>query len=192
MGDWVIRHVTKKVAGITPGPEGTTETYTKRVSLPAEVFGKAAATTPTIVTLDNLTLYAFTLNADLMTFKFSLPGDYDSGPLRFNVIWTNDGGADDNGLNVRWQFDFQVSTEGGILSGSHTDSPKTAEDTYLGAQGNVEMRTPFIEIPAEDFVGQECVFIKLTAVTPVGAALTCNPRLVGICFAYTASRVVLT
>jgi len=81
--------------------------------------------------------------------------------------------------------------EGDVISGSHTNSPKTVEDTYASASGWVEHHTANMEIAEADFSGKECIYLKLSAITPSGTALSCEPHLLGICFAYTAKRYLV-
>lgn len=164
----------------------TDATRTKTVPMSADAFGRPNANPPGIVDQDNLTLYTFTLNTDKLTINFPVPWDYASGDIIFNVIWTNDGGVDDNGKFVKWQLDYQVGVEGDVISGSHANSPKVIEDAYPSASGFVETHTGDMTIAAADFAGKQCIFVKLSAVTPAGAALTCEPHLVGMCYAYTA------
>lgn len=164
-------------------------TYTKTVSIPGDQFGRPNTNPPTVVDQDNLTLYSFTVNTDQMTWKFPIPSDYDSGPFQFWVVWTNDGGTDDNGKNVKWQLSYQVGKEGDVISGSHVNSPKSVEDTYASALGWVEHHTATMSIAAIDFGGKTCIFIQIMAVTPSGTALSCEPHMLGVCFSYTAKRV---
>lgn len=166
-------------------------TVVKTVSMSADEFGRPNTNPPEIVDQDNLTLYSFTLNTDKLTLKFPAPYDYDSGDIEFQVIWTNDGGTDDNGKNVKWQIDYQVGSEGDVISGSHANSPKTVEDTYESASGFVEHHTAFVAIAAADFAGEQCIFIKLSAITPPATALSCEPHLIGLCRRYTAKRIVV-
>ena len=121
-----------------------------------------------------------------MTLKFPIPPDYVSGDITFFVVWTNDGGADDDGLNAKWQLDYQTAAEGDAINGSHANSPKAIEDAYVGAVGWVEHHTAVMTIAAADFAGKLCIFLKFSAVTPAGAALTCEPHLIGVCYSYTA------
>lgn len=166
-------------------------TYSKTFAIDADEFGRPFTNPPDVVDQDNLTLYSFTLNTDKMTYKFPVPTDYDSGAFEFMVVWTNDGGVDDNGLAVKWQLDYQVGDEGDVISGSHANSPKSTEDTYDSASGWVEHHTDWMSIAEADFSGKLCIFLKLSAVTPTGAALTCEPHLLGMCFRYTAKRYPL-
>ena len=112
---------------VSPATRGT---FSKKVSLPAEEFGKPNTNPPGIVDQDNLTLYNFTLDTDRVTYKFPVPNDYAGGDIYFSILWTNDGGVDDNGLAAKWQLDYQVGDEGDVISGSHASSPKSTEDTY--------------------------------------------------------------
>lgn len=65
-------------------------------------------------------------------------------------------------------------------------SPKVAEDAYGSDSGFVETHTDDMTIAEADFAGKQCIFIKLSAVTPAGTALTCEPHLIGMCYTYTA------
>ena len=85
---------------------GSETFYTCEGFLPADQFGKPQTDPPAIVDQDNVTLYAFTVDADKATIKFPTPINYVSGPLDFSVAWTNDGGVDDNGKNVKVQLDY--------------------------------------------------------------------------------------
>lgn len=161
-------------------------TYTVVSSTGADLFGRPNLNPPTVVDIDNVTLYRFTLNVDRMTMKMPVPSDYNFGPLSFGPIWTNDGGEDDNGRNVRWQLDYQVASEGDVISGSHANSPKTVDDTYASALGWVEHHAPFADIAEADFVGEQCLFVRISAITPAAPALTCEPHLIGICHMYRA------
>lgn len=163
-------------------------TFTKTESTPADAFGRPNTNPPGIVDQDNLTLYAFTVGTDRMTFKFPVPSDYDSGGLSFRIIWTNDGGVDDQNKNVKWQIDYQVGTEGDAINGSHANSPKTVQDTYTSASGWIEHRTGLMTIAATDFAADDCVYMKISAIAPTGTALSCDPHLIGICKVYTAKR----
>ena len=154
------------------------------VSVPADAFGRPNLNPPTVVDVDNVTLYSFVLNTDKVTFKLPVPYDYRSGDFEFWVVWTNDGGADDDGRNVKWQLDYQTATEGDPVNGNHANSPKTVEDAYVGAVGHIEHHTDIMTIGSADFAGKLCVYLKLSAVTPTAPALTCDPHLIGVCFRY--------
>jgi len=161
-------------------------TYTKTVSIPADALGKPAANNPTVVDINNVTLYKFTVNTDFLTYKLPVPSDYASGGLKFNVVWTNDGGNDDNGKNVRAQFDYQMATEGEVINGSHANSPKNVNDTYVSATGWVEHRSDYVTIADTDFDADSCVYVKTSFVTAPITALTDEPHLIGVCLQYTA------
>ena len=159
--------------------------YNQRLtSLPADEFGKPFTDPPGVVDIDNVTLYEFTLNTDKMTYKFPVPLDYDSGDMTFFVVWTNDGDTDDNGKDVKWQLDYQTATMGDAIDGSHANSPKVINDTYTSDTGWIEHHTGLMTIAAADFAGKTCIYLKLSAITPDGAALTCKPHLMGVCFSY--------
>lgn len=160
--------------------------YTKTESISLDAFGKPAANTPTVVDQDNVTLYSFTVNTDFVTYKFPVPEDYASGGLKFRAVWTNDGGVDDNGKNVKAQFAYQVAAEGEAISGSHANSPKTVSDAYTSASGWIEHRTAYVTIADGDFNVGDCIFLKVSFVTADPTVLSCEPHMIGICFQYTA------
>lgn len=161
-------------------------TFTKIIAVGANNFGRPNTDPPTVVDVDNITLYAFTLNTDKMTYSFPVPPDYNSGALHFSVVWTNDGNVDDNDKFAKWRLDYQTAAEGDVVNGSHANSPKSAEDEYDSDTGYIEHHTSWMTIASSDFAGEECIFIKISAVTPTGAALTCDPHLIGICIRYQA------
>lgn len=164
-------------------------THSVTISLDSDNFGRPNVNPPTLVTQDNIQLWKFTLDTDQMFHKFPLPHDYAGGDVTFSVIWTNDGGTDDDGLAVKWQLDYQISATGDPVSGSHANSPESIEDTYIGSTGWVDHLSGVMTITAADLSGKFCIFAKLSAITPVGTPLTCEPHLIGICFTYTAYNV---
>lgn len=165
----------------------------RNMSLSAETFGRPNLNPPSQVEQDNLILYSFTLDTDKIFFKFAIPFDIHIGDgsvgISMALRWTNDGGVDDDGKNVLWRFDYQLGKSGTPISGSYVNSPKYVGDTYDGASGWLEHQTDFIVIPDSEFVGQECIFVKVSAITPTAPALTCEPHLIGACMKYMASRL---
>jgi len=168
----------------TLGKSGAT--YLKTVSIAADALGKPAANNPTVKDQDNVTLYSFAVNTDFLTYKMPVPADYASGGLKLNVVWTNDGGNDDNEKNVRAQFDYQVSAEGEAVSGSHDNSPKNVNDTYTSALGWIEHRSAYVTIADADFDANDCIYVKVSFVTAPATALTGTPHLIGVCLQYIA------
>lgn len=169
--------------GFSPATKGT---YSKEVDIPADNLGLPNDFPPSLVDQDNITLYAFTVDTDRMTLKFEITPDYAGGDIDLFVMWTNDGGVDDNGLNAKWEIAYQVSDEGEAVSGSHANSPKTVEDTYASDSGFIEHWTDVMTIAAADFFGKHHMFLKLRAIT-VADPLTCDPHLICLCFMYTAT-----
>ena len=161
--------------------------YSKTVSIPVESIGRPNTNPPTVVDVGNLRLLEFTLNTDTVSIKISRPNDWVIGGLNFYVVWTNDGGVDDNGKAVKVQMDYQTASEGDVITGSHANSPKTVEDTYPSATGAIEVHTDSMTIAQADFENEACIFCKFTFITPTGAALTCEPRMIGLCLQYNAS-----
>ena len=185
MAYWI--HHTLNPTEIVVGTS-TTETYERLDVIPVEALGRPPTNPPTVVIQDNLTLLSFTLNTERVAFKFPLPADYVSGPLSVACVWTNDGGTDDNGRNVRWQMSFQTANWDESVAGDHAHSPLILDDTYESTQGWILHQTPYMAIEAADL--KHCQFLRLMALTPLGSALTCEPHLVGVCRKYLARRVL--
>ena len=178
----------KNLVGFNPRQiiGATGPVFLNTLSVANEALGKPAANNPTVVDQDNITLLSFTVNTDFVTYKLPVPSDYASGGLKFSAVWTNDGGVDDNGKNVRLQIDYQVSAEGEIVSGSHANSPKNVNDAYTSAAGWIDCKTDYVTIADADFSAGDCLFLKISFVTAPATVLTCEPHLIGICQQYTA------
>lgn len=161
-------------------------TRIEKKHLNAAALGRPNAQPPDIVIQDNVEFLAFTVNTDRVFYDWDIPEDYDSGDLNIQVEWTNDGGADDNGLEAKVQIDYQTYAEGDVLSGSHANSPKSIEDTYTSATGWIFHITGAMTIAAADFAGKHGVSMKISFVTPTGGALTAEPHLKGIQILYLA------
>lgn len=166
---------------------GAEDVYLKYMSINVESLGLPNTNPPVVVDQDNLRLLRFTLNTDSVSVKLPKPVDYVSGALNFSVYWTNDGGVDDNGKTVKAQMSYQTTSEGDPVSGNHANSPKTVEDTYASASGWIEHHSSAMTIAAADFVDEECIFAKISFITPTGTALTCEPHLIGLCLSYLAT-----
>lgn len=166
----------------SPATKGT---YSKEVKVPAAQFGLPPDNPPTIVDQDNITLYKFTVDTDRMFYLLDIAEDYASGDIGIIIMWTNDGGADDNGKNVKWQIDYQVSGAGDPVSGSHA-GPKSVEDAYASDSGWIEHHTAAMAIAAADFSGKHHILLKLSAVEAPAVVLTCEPHLICMCYYYTA------
>lgn len=169
-----------------------TGTITKTKQLDIDALTKPPVNPPTVVTQDNTIMLEFTVDTDELYKNFPVPDDYaQTGGLGFHVMWTNDGGVDDNGLNVKVQLSNQTSAVGDSIAGNHANSPKTTEDTYTSASGHILHRTEVMTIAHADVSGMNCVHVQIMFVTPAGGALTCDPRMLGMCVVYTAYQVVL-
>lgn len=167
------------------------DTFDKLFTIAYEEFGKPPTNPPAIEVIGNLVAGAFTVDTDQVFMKMPVPG-YDhseAGGIYIQVIWTNDGGTDDNGKNVKFEISYLLATEGDVVSGSSPGSPKTVEDTYVGGVGHVEHHTGWINIPQSELDGKYCLFIRLMAVTPSGTPLTAEPRVLGVCFKYLAKMI---
>ena len=166
-------------------------TYTKLDQLSYESMGKqGGGNPPTDQPMGNTLTGAFTLNTDEVFKNFPIPDDYaGSGGITLFPVWTNDGDTDDSGKAVKAQITYACTAALEVVSG--TDGTLTEEDTYPSATGGqlVLMGTG-MNIPHAALSGKLCVHIKLMFVTPTAAALTCEPRLVGICRQYLAYQII--
>ncbi len=143
-------------------------------------LGRPNLNPPDVVIEDNVQLFAFTLNTDIVFGFWDVTQNYAGGDLIIKVEWTNDGSINEVGDAVKVQIDYQVLTVGQVLSGSHANSPKTTEDTYPNNLGWVFNITESMTIAAADFVGAHGVYFKLSFVTPGGGAISGDPHLVGL------------
>ncbi len=164
----------------------SSHSFTEKKHLNAAALGRPNVDPPNIVIQDNVELLAFTVDTDRVFYDWDVPTEYDGGDLQIQAEWTNDGGVDDNGLDVKVQIDYQTYGEGDSLAGSHANSPKSIEDTYTSASGWIFHITGSMTIAAADFAGKHGVSMKISFVTPAGGALTGDPHLKGIQVFYAA------
>ncbi len=165
---------------------GRIHKFLEKSHIPAAALGRPNVNPPNIVIQDNVELLAFTVGTDRVFYAWDVPPDYDGGDLQIQAEWTNDGGVDDNGLDVKVQIDYQTYDTGDPLSGSHANSPKSIEDTYTSASGWIFNVTGLMTIAAADFAGKHGITMKISFVTPAGGALTADPHLVCIQLLYNA------
>ncbi len=158
----------------------TDATRIEKRHLNAMALGKPNINPPNIVIQDNIELLAFTVGTDRVLYDWDVPEDYAGGDLQIQAEWTNDGGVDDNGLDVKVQIDYQTYDAGDAVSGSHANSPKSIEDTYTSASGWIFHITGAMTIAAADFAGKHGISLKISFVAPAGGALTADPHLKGI------------
>ena len=157
------------------------------IHLTAAALGRPNTNPPSIVQQDNTELLAFTVGTDQIYYGWEVPEDYDSGDLIIRAHWTNDGGSDDQNLDIKVQVDYQTYNEqGDSVAGNHANSPKSIEDTYLSDSGWIIYTTGDMTIEAADFATEHIVALKISFVAPAGGALTCDPHLVALMIEYTA------
>ena len=161
-------------------------TYSKHVHLPTGLLGRPNISPPTIVIQDNIKLLAFTVDTDRVFYTWKVPDDYAGGNLDIVAHWTNDGGVDDLNKNVKAQIDYQTYSDGDPVSGSHANSPKSIDDTYLSAAGWIFHTTGAMTIAAADFNTKHEMAIKLSFITALPTVLTCEPHLDSLMLTYTA------
>lgn len=155
-------------------------TRLEKVHLNAAELGRPNVNPPDIVIQDNIELLAFTVGTDRVFYDWDIPEDYDSGDIILQAEWTNDGGVDDNGLDIKVQIDYQTYAEGDPVSGNNANSPKSIEDTYTSASGWIFHVTGSMTIATTDFAGKHGISMKASFVAPAGGALTAEPHLKGI------------
>ncbi len=158
----------------------STITATEKIHLNAAALGRPNVNPPNIVIQDNIELLAFSVGTDRVFYDWDVPNNYAGGDLQIQAEWTNDGGVDDDGLDVKVQIDYQTFEMGDPVSGSHANSPKSIEDTYTSASGWIFHVTGSMTIAAADFAGKHGVAMKISFVAPAGGALTAEPHLVGV------------
>ena len=73
-----------------------------------------------------------------------------------------------------------------MISGSHANSPKTADDAYTSASGWVSHTAPEMTIAHADITGQHALGLRGIFVTPDGTTITCDPHLISIGLTYEA------
>ncbi|GAH38886.1 unnamed protein product, partial [marine sediment metagenome] len=129
--------------------------FTKHVHLDVAAFKIPAAGAPAVVVQDNIAMLSFNQNdSESAYLRWVIPDEYAGGDLTMIVIWTNDGGVDDNTKNVRWQVNYRdISGAGASIVGSNANSPKTIDDTYTSATGYLIHFADPAAIAAADFAG---------------------------------------
>ncbi len=162
----------------------TDATRSVTMHLPAAALGRPNVNPPDIVLQDNTEMLAFTVGTDQLFVSWEVPDTYAGGDLVVTAHWTNDGGVDDNGLDVKAQVDYQTYDDGEAISGDHANSPKDIEDTYASAAGWIMFTTGAMTIAAADFAGKHIVAMKFSFVAPAGGALTAEPHLLGFMITY--------
>ncbi len=155
-------------------------TAPEKIHLNAAALGRPNVNPPSIIIQDNVELLAFIVGTERAFYDWDVPENYAGGDIQIQAEWTNDGGVDDDGLDVKVQIDYQTYAMGDPLSGSHANSPKSIEDTYTSASGWIFHITGPMTIAAADFAGKHGITMKISFVAPAGGALTAEPHLKGI------------
>jgi len=164
-------------------------TYTKVIHIPSLELSRPNTNPPAIVQQDNIMLMAFSVDTDVLYYTWLKPTDYAGGDVNIAFGWTNDGGTDDNGLNVKARLDYQTFALGDPLDGSHASSPQYVEDTYTSDTGWILHKTGDITIGESALTGKNGLSFKISFVTPSGSALTCDPHLAFFHIEYTAYKL---
>lgn len=152
----------------------------EHIHLSPGLLGKPGVGKPDIVTQDNAKMLAFTVNTDEFFYEWAVPDDYAGGGLEIRVHWTNDGGVDDNGKNIKFQLSYQVCEIGGSIAGNHANSPKTVEDAYTSGAGWVPHTSPAMTIAHADIIGKHAVHMRGSFITAPATVLSCEPHLISI------------
>lgn len=155
-------------------------TKTEHEHLSTGLLGWPNISPPSIVIQDNTKMLAFTVNSDDFFYAWTVPDDYAGGGLKVVIHWTNDGGVDDNGKNIKFQLSYQVYSDGDSIAGDHANSPKTADDTYTSDVGWGPHTSPFMTIAHADIAGKHAISIRGMFITADPTALTCEPHLLSV------------
>jgi len=166
-------------------------TYTKNVRIPASQLGKNVTHPPAINNYGITNVYEFTVNTDAAYYKFGVPGDYASGDIAINILWTRSTtGNDESAKTVKWQVKNLVVDLSGenCNSGEVTDA---VQDSYDSASttDQIVYFTSSITIAAEEFNDMEIIIMEISAVTVDSGVALSEPALVSMGFTYTANRV---
>ena len=166
--------------------------YTHREHLGVGTFRIPAAGAPANNVQDNTAMLGFNQNdtEDAYT-SWEVPSRYAGGDLGVQMHWTNDGGIDDNGKNVRWEVNYQTMDDGDSVAGNHASSPKVIDDTYTSATGYLMHTSPMAAIAAADFAAAHEIRIRLTALAAAPVQLTGESQLTGILLMYDAWSTVI-
>lgn len=165
--------------------------YSKPVHLDTAHFKIPAAGGPAIATQDNTSMLSFAQNDTESVFlSWEVPADYAGGDLEMQIHWTNDGGVDDNGKNVRWEVNYQTVADFGSIAGDHANSPKLLDDTYTSATGHLFHTTVMSAIAAADFAAAHEIHIRLTAIAAAAVQMTGESQFIALMLVYDAWSVV--
>ncbi|GAI86369.1 unnamed protein product [marine sediment metagenome] len=166
----------------------TDTTIVKHVHLDVGRFKIPADPAPAVVVQDNVAMLSFAQNGTESAYlRWVIPDDYAGGDLTIIIVWTNDGGVDDNGKNVKWQLNYQVVTgPGASIEGDHANSPKTINDTYTSDTKHLVHMTDPTTLAAADFAGDHGIVFRLTAVVADPTQLTGEALFLGAAINYTA------
>ena len=151
------------------------------------LLGKKNLGPPDIVIQDNTKMLAFTVDTDDFFYSWEVPLDYAGGGLGVVIHWTNDGGADDNGKNVKFQLNYQTFGENSdSIAGSHANSPKTVSDAYTSDVGWVSHTSPTMTIVDGNFADKHEITFRGRFITADATVLTCEPHLISVGLTYLA------
>lgn len=163
-----------------------TSTYHEPTITP-EYNANAPGQQPDLGLISTTLVSEFTVNTDSAYRIFKIPSNYVTG-ASFHVHWTKESGVagntNQNGNAVRWRISYTVSPGGGA-DVNVAPTVIEVEDTYDDAGTTTRIMQRTANVAASGFVATYYVAICVEAVTPVGAALTCDPALVTADLTYT-------
>ena len=162
-------------------------TYTQRLHVGIGTFKIPAAGAPDVFVQDNTVMLSFNPNGTEDSYiSWEIPPDYAGGDLEVLLHWTNDGGVDDNGKNIRLQLNYQSMVNTTVVSGNHANSPKTINDTYTSASGWIFHTTDAATIAAADFSTQHQINFRLTAIAAAVTQMTGEVHILAMMLQYSA------
>jgi hypothetical protein len=163
-----------------------TRTYHEPTVTP-ESNANAPGQQPSLGLIGTSLVAEYTVNTDTAYRIFKVPGNYVTGAA-FHIHWTKEssagGDGDQSGNAVRWRISYTVSPG----SGADINVAPTVievEDTYDDAGTTTRIMHRTADMDAPGFIQNYYVTVCVEAITPVGAALTCEPALVTADLTYT-------
>ena len=175
--DELITEFTSLVGG--PAALETTRSYHEPTITP-ESGSNAPGQQPSLSLVGTTVVAHYTVNTDNSYRIFKIPSNYVDGAA-FHVHWTKEGGAggdgNQNGNATRWRISYTVSPGNGADI-NVAPTVLEVEDTYDDAGTTTRIMHRTASVVASGFVPNYYVAMCIEAITPVGAALTCEPALV--------------
>lgn len=172
--------------GSQSATKDATRTYHEPTVTP-ESNANAPGQQPSLGLIGTSLVAEYTVNTDTAYRIFKVPSNYVTGAA-FHIHWTKESGAggdgDQSGNAVRWRISYTVSPGNGADI-NVAPTVIEVEDTYDDAGTTTRIMHRTTNIDAAGFIPNYYVAVCVEAITPVGAALTCEPALITADLTYT-------